>query len=201
MGESRARRPGLTTAGWSQLHHGIEPSQVPLLRGWLRAVQLLARPLRGVPPLAITVVGPLFALVAIAAAPWLAFALVVAAVLCDALDGAVALAAGQASAFGAVADKVADRVADSAFAVVVWRCGAPLWLALSAGALSLVHEGVRETRRGAALRTITVAERPSRAICTLLACATAGLGAWAPTTCAAVWVALALIGLVQVARA
>jgi phosphatidylglycerophosphate synthase len=199
MGESGAGRAGLTAAGWSQLHHGIDPARVPLLRGWLRIVWTLARPLRRVPPLAITVGGVLLAIGAVLVAPWVALALVVAAVLCDAMDGAVALASGRASAFGSIADKVADRIADTAFALVIWQCGAPLWLALAAGALSLVHEAVRVLRGGAALARITVAERPTRAVCTLLACATAGVGTWAPTVCASVWVALALAGLVQLA--
>ena len=198
MGESGAGRAGLTVDGWSQLHHGIDPARVPLLTGWLRLVWALARPLRRVPPLVLTVLGAACAVGAIFLEPWAAFVLVLAAVLCDALDGAVALMAARTSAAGAVADKVADRIADTAFALVIWRCGAPLWLALTAATLSLAHEGIRELIRGRALSRITVAERPSRVICTLLACATASWGAWAPTTCAAVWGLLAVIGLVQV---
>jgi phosphatidylglycerophosphate synthase len=200
MGESGAGRPGLTVAGWSQLHYGIDPARVPLLTGWLRLVWAVARPLRHVPPIVLTVLGAAFAITAVLVAPWAALVLVLAAVLCDALDGAVALMAARASAAGAVADKVADRIADTAFALVIWRCGAPLWLALVAGGLSLAHEAIRESIRGRALSRITIAERPTRVICTVLACATAGLGPWAPTVCGAVWIVLAIIGLVQVTR-
>jgi phosphatidylglycerophosphate synthase len=156
---------------------------------------------RRVPPLVFTVLGPTVAICAIFLDPWPALALVLVAVLCDALDGAVAVMAERTSTLGAIADKVADRIADTAFALVIWQCGAPLWLALPAAALSFAHEAIRELFRGRALAHITVAERPSRVICTVLACATAGLGAWAPTLCAAVWVALAIVGLVQVTRA
>ncbi|MGH8862731.1 MAG: CDP-alcohol phosphatidyltransferase family protein [Jatrophihabitantaceae bacterium] len=206
MGESGAGRAGLTLAAWSRLHHGIDPAGVPMLRLWLRAVWALARPMRSVPPVVFTVAGALLAIDALlfaARSPWVAFGLVLAAVMCDALDGAVALLAGRASRFGATADKVADRIADSAFALVIWRCGAPLWLALVAGSLSLVHEAVRTVRGRAALAQITVAERPSRAVCTLLACVCAGVSAttWPATVCAAVWIGLALIGLAQVAAA
>jgi phosphatidylglycerophosphate synthase len=203
MGESGAGRAGLTAAGWSGLHHGIEPADVPLLRGWLRLVWALAQPLRRVPPLVLTVLGAALALAAIVTVPWIAPALVLLSVLCDGLDGAVALAAGRASTRGAVADKIADRVADTAFALVIWRCGAPLWLALTAAAGALLLETTRIVRGGRALATITVAERPTRTICTVLACLCAGLSTatWPATVCAAVWVALTGIALVQLRRA
>lgn len=201
MGESGAGRAGLTTAGWSRLHHGIDPERVPLLRGWLRLVWTIARPLKGIPPLAITIAGVVLACAAVLVGPWAALVLVLAAVMCDALDGAVALAAGRESRLGSVADKTADRVADTAFALVIRQCGAPLPLALVAAAISLAHEGIRELRGGPARAAITVCERPSRAVCTMLACATAAWGSWAPTTCAAVWIGLGLVGLAQLVRA
>ena len=170
MGESGARRAGLTTAGWAQLHHGIDPDQVPFLRGWLRLVWATARPVKRVPPMVFTVAGVVFALGAVFAGRWAALVLVLVAVLCDALDGAVALLAGRVSAFGSLADKCADRIADTAFALVVWRCGAPLWLAVAAAAVALLLEGVREVRGGAARAVLSVCERPSRVICTVLAC-------------------------------
>lgn len=203
MGESGAGRAGLTTEGWTRLHHGIDPDGVPLLRPWLTLVWALARPLRRVPPLAITIAGVVFATVAVAVAPLVALVLVLASVLCDAMDGAVALAANRASRFGSVADKVADRIADTAFALVIWRCGAPLWVALAAGTTTLVLEGLRVVRGGAALSRITVAERPTRTICTVLASGSAAVSAaeWPPTVCAAVWAALGIIGIAQIVPA
>ncbi|MEO8888999.1 MAG: CDP-alcohol phosphatidyltransferase family protein [Jatrophihabitantaceae bacterium] len=167
----------------------------------------LARPLARlhVPPSVITLVGVVLAVdAAIFAArvPWVALVLVVASVVCDGLDGAVSVLSGSASAFGSVADKVADRLSDCAFAVVLWRCGAPWWLAAAAGGLSLVHEAVRALLRGRRLARITVAERPTRAICAVLACGSAGVSSaeWPPAVCAGVWVGLAVVGLVQLAR-
>jgi len=203
MGESGAGRAGLTAAGWAELHHGLDPGRVPLLRPWLRFVWTIARPLRPVPPLAITVAGVVLAIVAIGVTPWAAVVLVLASVLCDALDGAVALAADRATHFGSIADKVADRIADTAFALVVWRSGAPLWLALAAGSTTLLLEGIRVLRGGAALSRITVAERPTRAICTVLACGSAAVSTttWPATVCAVVWAVLGVVGIVQVAAA
>jgi phosphatidylglycerophosphate synthase len=209
MGESGPRRAGLTTsaeAAWARLHHGLDPARVPLLQPWLRVVWSVARPLRAVPPIAVTVLGAVLAIDALLLAadqPWVALALVVVAAWCDALDGAIAALTGRASAGGALADKIADRIADSAFALTIWRCGAPLWLAVLAGVSSLVLEGVREVFGGARRSRITVAERPTRVICTVLACGAAGVSAaaWPPTVCAAVWASLGVIGIVQVVPA
>jgi phosphatidylglycerophosphate synthase len=208
MGELGARRAGLSLAAWSDLHDGLDPSRVPLLRTWLRLVWRAARPVAraGVPPIALTGLGVVLAVDALLLAsvqPWVALVLILAATACDALDGAVALLTARATSFGAGADKVADRIADTAFALVIWRCGAPWWLAVLAGALSLLHESVRAVRGGALLARITVAERPTRVICASLACGCAGVSdaRWPPTFCAAVWVALAAAGLVQLARA
>jgi phosphatidylglycerophosphate synthase len=165
---------------------------------------LLAAPLARLrtPPLALTLLGALFAVDAAllaASTPWVALGLVLLSVLCDGLDGAVALLSRRVSVAGGYADKIADRVADAAFAIVLWRCGAPWELALAAGTLSLVHETIRSLRGGPLLARLTVAERPTRTVCTALACASSAVTAaiWPPTVCAAVWTVLALIGLAQ----
>lgn len=195
MGEPRRDDAGLIDE-WSRLHHGLRPS--PLVLGWLRPLWTLARPLAAarVPPTAITMVGLVLAVAAPVLArrwPLVALLLVLAAAVADGLDGAVAVVGGRATRGGRLADQIADRVADTAFALTLWRCGAPLWLALVAGTLSLGQELVR--RRV----VITVAERPTRVICTVLACAAAAVSdaSWPPTVCAAVWVAATLVALAQ----
>lgn len=195
-------------AGWSALHHGIDPAGIALLRGWLRLMWWLARPLvrLRVAPTAVTVVAAVLAVDAVLLAsrfPWVSLGLVLAAAVGDGLDGAVALLARRVSRAGAVADKVGDRVADSCFALVLWGCGAPWWLAVGAGALSLLHELLRSVRGGALLSRITVAERPTRVVCAALGCASAGLSSatWPPTVCAAVWAGLAVVGLLQLVLA
>ena len=210
MGEPGARGAHLTgtpEGDWSILHHGLDPARVPFLRSWLRGVFSAARPFAAlrIAPTALTAVGVLFALDAlliVAHYPLVSLALVLASVACDALDGAVAVLTARASAFGSVADKAADRISDTAFALVIWRCGAPLWLAVVAGALSLLHEGLRVRLGGARLSRITVAERPTRVICTVLACVCAAVSdvAWPPTVCAAVWCGLAVIGVAQLVK-
>ena len=196
MGESSDQRDHLIEA-WSALHRGLRPS--PLVRRWLTLMWTLARPLAEarVPPAAITAAGVLLAVDApllAARLPLVALVLVLAAALCDGLDGAVALLQARTTRAGAVADTIADRIADTAFALVIWQAGAPLWLALVAAALSV---GLELARRPP---LITVAERPTRVICTALACVSAAISdaAWPPTVCAAVWVAATLVAFVQI---
>jgi CDP-diacylglycerol--glycerol-3-phosphate 3-phosphatidyltransferase len=187
---------------WSALHHGIDPAGVALLAPWLRLMWWLARPVRRVPATAFTVLGVLLAVDATLLAgplPWLALALVLGAVVCDGLDGAVAVLADRATASGALADAVADRLSDAAFAGVVWQCGAPAWLAVLCGALALAVDAVRRLRRVPS--RITVAERPTWTVCTVLACGSAGVTSaqWPVVVCAAGWIAAAVVGLAQLA--
>jgi CDP-diacylglycerol--glycerol-3-phosphate 3-phosphatidyltransferase len=185
---------GRYAACWSRLHGGLEPS--PLVGRWLAVMWTLARPLAaiGVPPTAITVVGVGAALSApflAGALPLVSLALVLGSALCDGLDGAVAVVGARATRSGAAADAVGDRVADCAFAATIWQCGAPLWLAAVAAGLSLTHETLRALPAGRRLRTtITVAERPTRVVCTALACVSAAVttATWPPAVCAAAWV-------------
>lgn len=185
---------------WSRLHHDIDPTRVPLLMAWLRLMWLLARPVRLVPPTLITALGALLALDAVLFAgslPWAAFGAVLAAALCDGLDGAVAVVADRASRAGAVADAVADRSSDVAFAAVLWRCGAPWELALACGAAAVGVDGLRRVLRRPA--RITVAERPTFTICAALAAAAAALSAasWPVVVCAVVWLVACGIALLQ----
>jgi phosphatidylglycerophosphate synthase len=198
MGQPANQRVDLIEA-WSALHLGLRPS--PIVRRWLALMWTLARPLAvaRVPPAAITVTGVVLAVDALlfaARLPLAALALVLAAALCDGLDGAVALLQGRTTRAGAVADTIADRIADTAFALVIWQAGAPLWLAALAAALSIALEFAR--RRP----LVTVAERPTRVICTALACVSAAASdaSWPPTVCAAVWVAATLIAFAQLSR-
>jgi CDP-diacylglycerol--glycerol-3-phosphate 3-phosphatidyltransferase len=189
-------------ARWSALHHGIEPSSVPGLVPWLRLLWALARPLVAVrvPATAVTLAGVVFALDAAVFAsslPLAAAGCVVVAVVCDGLDGAVAVMGRGDTRLGAMADAIADRVCDVLFAVVLLRCGAPWGLALCFGLLAVGVDLVRRLRRVPA--RITVAERPTWAVCAFLACVSSSVtsAAWPQWVCGGVGVALGLVAVAQ----
>lgn len=190
---------------WTALHHDIDPNQLPLLTGWLRLMwsggRLLDR--AGIPPTAVTVVGVTLAAGAVAMAedrPLAAAAAVVAAAVCDGLDGATAVVGGRATRSGAIADAVADRLCDGAFAAVLWRRGAPAWAAALAAGSAWGVDTLRRVRRVPA--RVTVAERPTFTICAALACTGARFtrGDWAARVSAGVWIGAGAVGVVQLLR-
>jgi phosphatidylglycerophosphate synthase len=193
-------------ARWSALHHGIDPSAVPGLLPWLRVLWWLARPLvrLRVPATAVTVAGVVLAADAVlvaASAPIPAAGCVVAAVVCDGLDGAVAVVGRGGTPFGARADAVADRMTDVLFALVLWRCSAPWWAALVVAVLAVGVDVLRRIRR---VRTvITTGERPTWAVCATLACVSAAVthAHWPVDVCAAVAAVLGVVASVHVSVA
>jgi catechol 2,3-dioxygenase-like lactoylglutathione lyase family enzyme len=184
--------------GWSALHGGVVPAGP--VRWWLRAVYPVARVLRAVPPLALTVAGLVAGWLAVWPAvsgwPLVAAACVALAVACDALDGAVAVLAGAASPFGAVADAVADRLTEAAFGVALWQAGAPGWLCGTAVGVGWLHEYLRG-RAGRGVSAITVSERPTRVLFGFFGLVAAAVWPALLGGVAGAWVAVAVAGLAQ----
>ncbi len=198
-------------AGWSRLH-GEDVSGNPLAVGWLRFVHVLAvnRLVVKVHPDALSAAGVVVAAAAVGLAamnrPLAAACLVVLAGVLDGLDGAVALRTGRTSAWGAVVDAVADRITDLCLVSVLLVLGAGPWWCAAVAASTLVHEYARARAQGAGMRSagaITVAEKPTRVIVAVIACAGAGFlpagtpgtgWAWAQVA-VVVWAACAAVGL------
>lgn len=202
---------------WSALHGGIRPS--PVVRGWLRLVRALVRPVRRVPPDVLSVAGVLVLVGAWAltstgptgagrAGTAAAAVLVVAAGVLDGLDGAVALATGRARPLGAVVDAVCDRLGDLLLLAVLVALGAPTGWAMAVAAAVLLHEYARARAQAVGMPgvgAVTVAERPTRLI--LVALPTVGAAvfpagvpgpgwSWG-TTFVVTWAGVAAVGLVQ----
>ena len=197
-------------AGWAALHGGYDPRSNALVRVWLSWTYALAKPLAAtrVPPDLVTVLGLLVSGVAAALAAggedwWLLAAglVVVAAALVDNLDGAVAVLTDRATRWGAVLDSVVDRCSDLLFLAALWLAGAEPWVCVAGAALMLLQEYVR-ARAGASgmseVGVVTVWERPTRVIVTAAFLGSAALlgDPW-PTLGAAAWLALGVVGLVQ----
>lgn len=195
---------------WSALHGGA--STGGLVGWWLGLTYRPARALAalGVGPDAVTALGLLVALAAVAPAaaggrwPVLAALVVAASGVLDNVDGAVALLTGRATPRGFVLDSACDRVADAAYVVALWLAGAPGWLAVLGGALAWWQEYVRARAAVAGMPevgVVTVSERPTRVIVTAMFLLGCGLypstaGAWA-TAGAAAWATLGAVGVVQ----
>ena len=141
---------------WEELH-GVTASG--LVRRWLRLVLWLSSPL-AVPAWSVTLSGLLVTLTALVVPLPVAAVCVLLAGLLDGVDGCVAVLRGTASDLGRRLDHAADRVGEVVFGVLLWRAGAPAWLAVVAVALFLAVELLR---RGP---VVTVGERPVRVLFT-----------------------------------
>ena len=110
--------------------------------------------------------------------------------------------AGRATRWGYVLDSVTDRCSDLLFLVALWLAGAEPWVCLAGAALMLLQEYAR-ARAGASgmseVGVVTVWERPTRVIVTAAFLGSAALlgDPWS-TLGAAAWLALGVVGLVQV---
>jgi CDP-diacylglycerol--glycerol-3-phosphate 3-phosphatidyltransferase len=197
---------------WAELHGGYDPRGSFLVRFWLSLVHVVARPFVAlrVPPDAVTLLGLVVTLVAVAMAAaggrWpIAAALVVASSgLVDNLDGAVAVMTGRTTKWGYVLDSAVDRICDALYVVALYLLGAPAVVCLAGAGLMLLQEYIRARAAAAGMSEIgvvTVWERPTRVIATamfLLGCGIypsaadtwATFGAWA-------WVGLGVVGLTQ----
>lgn len=197
-------------ARWSALHGGA--STGGLVGWWLAISHRVARPLvrSGVGPWPVTGAGVAVAVATVWPAgaggrwPLLAAALVGASGLLDNLDGAVAVMGGRTSRLGFVLDSACDRVADVAYCIALFVAGAPAWLAATGAGLAFLHEYVRARAAVAGMPevgVVTVSERPTRVIVTMMFLAGAGIypaahAGWA-TAGAAAWVTIGAVGLGQ----
>jgi CDP-diacylglycerol--glycerol-3-phosphate 3-phosphatidyltransferase len=173
-------------AGWSSLHGGYDARRSVAVRAWLVIGYRLARPLAvaRIPPDLVTYAGVAAASAACVLAgqggrwPVVAAACVVLSAVLDTLDGAVAVLARRASAWGYVLDSLADRVGDVLFVLALWLAGAPAPVAVGVAAVTLLYEYARARAAAGGMQDIgvvTVAERPTRVILSTVALAGAGL--------------------------
>jgi archaetidylinositol phosphate synthase len=170
-------------AAWSRWHGGTSTDSA-LVRGWLLVAYGLARPLAGLPPVAVTAAGLLVAASAVAPAAagggWLVAAAVLVGLsgLLDSLDGALAIGTGRASRRGFVLDSVVDRLTEATYAAALWVAGAPGWLAVCFGALCWLPDYVRARAGQAGVREtgpISIWERPTRVAMTGMTLGGAGV--------------------------
>jgi phosphatidylglycerophosphate synthase len=200
-------------AAWSRLHGGFDPATAsPVVRGWVLLAYRMGSWLgsKRVRPSAVTTAGLILCLAVPAVMPLgapgmlLGALLVLVAALADGLDGAVAVVTGRATRLGYVYDSVADRLGELAWLLAFRLAGAPTWLVVAAGAAAWLQEYARARATAAGMSEIgvvTVAERPTRVLVTIFGLLLGALVPAAVTVAAAVWLALALVGLAQLAVA
>jgi archaetidylinositol phosphate synthase len=153
---------------WSDLHGGVEVQGVISL--WLRISFWIARGLSFLrfTPNVVTTVG-LLSSIAIYFTVYTSqiIALVIFSLICDGVDGSLALYRGRVSKFGELYDSLADRISEAFWLVGASYVGVPVRWALAIWVLGATQEYARARLASLGYKEIgivTPTERPVRAI-------------------------------------
>ena len=152
---------------WSKLHGDAQISGI--VKGWLTISYHLVRPLAKlrVTPNMLSIAGLIFgvALYLNAQNPW-AIGLLVASLLCDGIDGSLAIITNKASKWGAALDSILDRTTELFWVLTFISIGGSEYIVIGAAILAFAQEYLRARAGGLGLTevgVVTIAERPVRA--------------------------------------
>ncbi|MFZ2227007.1 MAG: CDP-alcohol phosphatidyltransferase family protein [Candidatus Nanopelagicaceae bacterium] len=158
---------------WSLAHGGA--STTGLVGIWLRVSHRIARVLSStrISPNSVTYFGvALAAATAFYSPRWWIVLLLLLSLLCDGVDGSIAIVQNKVTSFGATLDSVAGRISEALWAVAFYRLGAPLTWVVLLWLVAALQEYAR-ARLGSGgihrIGVVTPAERPVRAIIFLVA--------------------------------
>jgi CDP-diacylglycerol--glycerol-3-phosphate 3-phosphatidyltransferase len=154
-------------ATWSKLH--LDADIKGIVKGWLSISYVIARGLSAlrITPNVLTLLGVLTATAALFY-PYSVVALVflVLSLICDGVDGSVAIVSGKVSKFGATLDAIADRITEALWFIALYQWGIAPEICLGLFALALTQEYARARMASLGFHEIgvvTIAERPVRA--------------------------------------
>ena len=152
---------------WSKLHGDAQISGI--VKGWLTISYYLVRPLAKlrVTPNMLSIAGLIFgiALYLNAQNSW-AIGLLVASLLCDGIDGSLAIITNKASKWGAALDSILDRTTEVFWVLTFISIGGNEYIVIGAAILAFAQEYLRARAGGLGLTevgVVTIAERPVRA--------------------------------------
>jgi phosphatidylglycerophosphate synthase len=152
---------------WSSLHGNAKISGI--VRGWLTISYLLVKPLAKlkITPNILTIFGLFFGVLLYlnALSNW-AVILLILSLICDGIDGSLAIITGKGSKWGAMLDSVVDRVTEFFWALTFIAIGANTNVVIAALLIASVQEYLRARAGGLGLSevgVVTIAERPVRA--------------------------------------
>jgi len=153
---------------WSALHGGVEIQGI--ISGWLRISYYIAKFLAffRFTPNVVTTIG-LFASIAIYFTSYTSqlVALVVFSLICDGVDGSLAIYRDRATKFGELYDSIADRISEAFWLMGASFVGVPVRWAIAIWVLSATQEYARARLASlgySEIGVVTPTERPVRAI-------------------------------------
>lgn len=189
---------------WSQLHGNAKISGI--VKGWLTISFLFVKPLAKlrVTPNILTIFGLFFGVLLYlnALSNW-AVILLTLSLICDGIDGSLAIITSKASKWGAVLDSVVDRVTEFFWALTFIAIGANQYVVIAALLFAAIQEYLRARIAGLGLTevgVVTIAERPVRASILFVAIIANLINLQIVNLLALIWLIMQSISLLSVAR-
>ena len=152
---------------WRRLHGDAEISGI--IKGWLSISYLIVKPLAKVrvTPNILTILGLFFGVLLYAnAETFWAPALLVLSLICDGIDGSLAIVTNKSTKLGAILDSTVDRLTEIFWVLALYKVGADLNLLIIVLLAASVQEYMRARAAGLGVSEVgivTFAERPVRA--------------------------------------
>jgi len=152
---------------WRRLHGDANISGI--VKGWLSISYVVVKPLSKarVTPNILTMFGLLFGVLLYAnAETFWAPALLVLSLICDGIDGSLAIVTNKSTKWGAILDSTVDRLTEIFWVLALYKIGADLKLLIIVLLSASVQEYVRARAAGLGVSEVgivTFAERPVRA--------------------------------------
>ena len=152
---------------WSDLHGNAKISGI--VKAWLSISYLIVKPISKVriTPNILTMFGLFFGVILFlnANTAW-ASVLLVLSLICDGIDGSLAILTKKPTKWGAILDSVVDRLTEIFWVLALYKIGADLKLLILVLLTASLQEYVRARSAGlgvAEVGIVTFAERPVRA--------------------------------------
>lgn len=189
---------------WSKLHGDAKVSGI--VKGWLSISFTVSKALAKmrVTPNALTILGLVFGILLYmnSSAIWAPLILVIS-LICDGVDGSLAIITRQSSKWGALLDSVVDRLTEVFWVLALYSLGVDSKILITVLILASTQEYLRARVGGVGLKqvgVVTVAERPVRASFIFIALVAFNLNLEILNQITFVWLILQAISFLTVVR-
>lgn len=189
---------------WSKIHGDAQVTGI--VKGWLKISYLITKLLAKIriSPNGLTIFGLVFGVLLYlnSQSIW-APILLVLSLICDGLDGSLAIITEKSSKWGAILDSVIDRLTEVFWVLALYSLGINLNLLIAVLILSTVQEYLRARAGGVGVvevGVVTYAERPVRASFVFIALIAFNLDLNILDQIIGIWLLLQIISLIKISR-
>lgn len=189
---------------WSKIHGDAQVTGI--VKGWLNISYLITKLLAKIriSPNGLTIFGLVFGVLLYlnSQSIWAPIILVLS-LICDGLDGSLAIITEKSSKWGAILDSVIDRLTEVFWVLALYSLGINLTLLIAVLILSTVQEYLRARAGGVGVvevGVVTYAERPVRASFVFIALIAFNLDLNILDQIIGIWLLLQIISLIKISR-